>query len=127
MSMKLKWNAPYGEIFGGYPEQPTAKYTQDGKLFDAQGNAILSAEEKLAYKQRLAAELAELESDLGTPPPAPAIPAPVATPAPVIPATAAAETAVEMTPQQKAAATRAAKKAANQKADPLGVLPPLED
>lgn len=115
MSMKLKWNAPYGEIFGGYPEQPTAKYTQDGKLFDAQGNAILSAEEKLAYKQRLAAELAELESDLGTPPPAP-----------VVPATAAAETAVEMTPQQKAAATRAANKAAK-KNDPLGVLPPVED
>lgn len=122
MSMKLKWNAPYGEIFGGYPEQPTAKYTQDGKLFDAQGNAILSAEEKLAYKQRLAAELAELESDLGTPPPAP-----VATPVPAFAAPEpAAETAAEMTPQQKAAATRAANKAAK-KNDPLGVLPPVED
>ena len=127
MSMKLKRNAPYGEIFGGFPEQPTAKYTQDGKLFDAQGNVIMSAEDKAEYKRKLAAELAALEDDgegvAPAAPPAPTLP-PVAAKPPV---SEVAEEPAPLTPQQKAAATRAAKKAKEQKADPLGVLPPLED
>ena len=124
MSMKLKRNAPYGEIFGGYPAVPNAKYTQDGKLFDSQGNIIMSADEKAAYKLKLAAELAALDDEIPTPANPPVVPAPIP---PVAAMPPAADEPAPLTPQQKAAATRAAKKAANQKADPLGVLPPLED
>lgn len=35
---KLNFNRPFGSIVGTYSENPSARYTQDGKFFDASGN-----------------------------------------------------------------------------------------
>lgn len=121
MSTRLDRNKPFGEIFGTLPENPTAKYTQNGHYFAGDGSIILNAEEKVAMRQKLAAELAALEESTAPAPVAPPATGPVAetNPLPTLPTEPAP---TELTPQQKAAATRAANKAAKASA-----LPPLPE
>ena len=131
MKTRLDRNKPFGEIFGAHPTHPTAKYTQNGLLFTGDGQVILNEDEKRELAAKMRAELAELEGDTGTTPApvAPTEPAPVATPAPSAPVaeTQPLPTLPEepaLTPQQKAAATRAANKAAKLG---TGALPPLPE
>lgn len=122
MSMKLNRNLPFGEIMGVFADVPGAKYSQGGVYFDSAGNAILSDEQKAARKAQLAAELAALNEDDPVPAPV-AASGPVAEtmplPAAEIPASAEVQ---DLTPAQKAAATRAANKKAAASA-----LPPLPE
>ena len=128
MKTRLDRSLPFGEIFGAHPTHPTAKYTQNGLLFTGDGQVILNDEEKRELAAKMRAELAALEGDTGTAP-APVTPAPVATPAPTAPVAEAQPLPTlpeepALTPQQKAAATRAANKAAKLG---TGALPPLPE
>lgn len=40
----IDWKRPYGTICGNLEEWPTAKYTQDGKYYKANGEEILPEE-----------------------------------------------------------------------------------
>jgi len=57
---KLDHSRPVGDIFGTYDLKPLARYTQDGKFYDAKGNLLLSEEEKAIEAARLQEELAAL-------------------------------------------------------------------
>lgn len=60
--IKLDFDRPYGNIQGAYDERPGALYTQDGFFFDAQGNPVLSAEDKKAHQKALEDQLAALKA-----------------------------------------------------------------
>lgn len=37
---KIDFSKPYGTVVGTYEVYPTAKFTQDGHFYDAQGNQL---------------------------------------------------------------------------------------
>ena len=58
----LNRSAPYGSIMGVLATHPTARFEQNGRMFDATGACVDITPEEYAEAERIAAERAEMDA-----------------------------------------------------------------